>query len=273
MIRLDDIAIRRGGVDLMTGVSFTMQPGSVYAVIGPNGAGKTSLLRAIFGDLPLSAGAITVGKDRLTAAGGRRFREPRRWRDRFAYMPQDTHLDVALTVLEVVVLGRLGRLGLHVDDATLALATERLREAGILHLADRYISTLSGGQRQMALFAQVLMREPMAMLLDEPVSALDLRHQIHLLDLVRRETRKRNLTTAVVLHDLNLACQFADRIVVLRPGGLSAFGPPQEVMTAELIAETYRARVEILRDSCGRPVIQPLGEMTDAVSGTEGREP
>ncbi|WP_421400283.1 ATP-binding cassette domain-containing protein [Agrobacterium fabrum] len=102
----------------------------------------------------------------------------------------------------------------------------RLHQAGIGHLAGRDIASLSGGQRQMALFAQVLMREPQAMLLDEPVSALDLRHQVALLELVRRETRANGWVTLVVLHDLNLACQYSDNLLIIAGGVLKAGARP-----------------------------------------------
>lgn len=269
MMILDDVAMERGGNRLMSGVSLKLHPGAVHAVIGPNGAGKTSLLRAMFGDLPIAEGRMELKGMHLTAQQ-QRSRPLPVWRDSFAYMPQDTHVDVALTVLEVVVLGRLGKLGLHIDDETLSLAIDRMKTAGILHLADRNIATLSGGQRQMALFAQVLMREPDVMLLDEPVSALDLRHQVHLLELVRRETRERGLITVVVLHDLNLACQFSDYLVVLSPGGLSAYGTPTEIISEDLIADTYGARVEILHDQTGQPVILPISAMEAWPASTAG---
>ena len=135
----------------------------------------------------------------------------------------------------------------------------RLDQAGIAHLAGRPIGSLSGGQRQMAMFAQVLMREPLALLLDEPVSALDLKHQLALLDLVRRETRARGHVTVVVLHDLNLACRYADTLLVVAGGTLKACGPPRDLVTADLIGSVYGVAVEILRDSRGLPVVQPTG--------------
>jgi iron complex transport system ATP-binding protein len=112
----------------------------------------------------------------------------------------------------------------------------------------------------MALFAQVLMREPQTMLLDEPVSALDLRHQVGLLDLVRNETRTNGWVTVVVLHDLNLACQYADNLLVISDGTLKQSGAPRDIVTPELISDTYGIAVEILRDRRGNPVIQPSGE-------------
>ena len=122
----------------------------------------------------------------------------------------------------------------------------------------------------MALFAQVLMREPQVMLLDEPVSALDLKHQISLLDVVRRETRANNWTTLVVLHDLNLACQYADNLLVLADGTLKASGSPQRIVTPELIHQTYGIPVDVLHDRRGNPVIQPIGDDQEHSPEQEG---
>ncbi len=259
MMILEAISVARGDQPIVNDLSARLQPGQIHAVIGPNGTGKTTLLRAIFGDLPLAAGSISLG-DRQLRAGERAGRSLKQWRDGFAYMPQDTTADIALTVLEIVALGRFGNLSLHIDDETLDMAMTRLHQAGIAHLAGRDIASLSGGQRQMALFAQVLMRQPQAMLLDEPVSALDLKHQVALLDLVRRETRANGWVTLVVLHDLNLACQYADNLLVIAQGTLKAKGAPVDIVSPGLIFETYGVVVEVLRDRRGNPVIQPTGD-------------
>lgn len=259
MILLDNISLHRQGRLVIDAVSAGLERGKIHVIIGPNGTGKTTLLSAIFGELALSAGEIQCGEQRLTP-GRQRGKALNAWRDTLAYLPQDSSADIGLSVLEVVVLGRLGKLSLHIDDETLDAAMQRLEQAGIADLADRDIAALSGGQRQMVLFAQVMMREPTAMLLDEPVSALDLRHQLLLLDLVRRETRMRQWVTVIVLHDLNLACQYADNLLVVAKGKIQAMGSPREVVTAELIAATWGVEVDILRDRAGNPVIQPLSQ-------------
>lgn len=257
MIQLDELSIARAGRTIINGLSTNLQAGAIHVVLGPNGTGKTTLLRALMGDLPLAGGRITQGQQSL--AGGRHSRRVlQAWREDSAYMPQDCSTEVSLSVLEVVVLGNLGQIGLRLDDALLQRAMEKLGQVGIAHLAGRAIGALSGGQRQMVFFAQVLMREPKVMLLDEPVSALDLRHQVALLDRVQHETRARNLVTVVVLHDLNLACQYADNLLVLVDGKLAANGHPGEIITAELIKATYGVTVDILRDRQNRPVVQPL---------------
>lgn len=272
MMILEEVSIERGGQAVVQQLNAQLAAGQVHAVIGPNGTGKTTLLRAMFGDLPLANGSIHVG-DRTLRAGEKNRKLVKNWRDTFAYMPQDTTVDIALSVLEVVALGRSGQLSLHIDDETLDVAMTRLHQAGIGHLANRDISSLSGGQRQMALFAQVLVRDPQTMLLDEPVSALDLRHQVGLLDLVRQETRSNGWVTVVVLHDLNLACQYADNLLVISEGRLRQSGAPRDIVTPELISNTYGIAVEVLRDRRGNPVIQPTGDDIDrrdvATSGNQ----
>ena len=257
MIRLDRLCVSRGGRAILRDVHATLEPGLIHVLIGPNGAGKTTLLRSLFGEMEISSGCIELDGHRL-GTGRQKPALRKSWRDRFAYMPQDNSADIAMTALEVVVLGRLEKLQFHVDDATLRDAMARLEDAGIAHLANHIVGSLSGGQRQMVMFAQVLMRDAPAMLLDEPVSALDLKHQIALLDLVRRETRSMNRVTVVVLHDLNLACQYADNLLIVGNGTLQASGPPSRLATAELIGSVYGIEVEILRDRIGSPVIQPI---------------
>lgn len=257
MMLLENVGIYRQGCRILGGVSSQLDAGKIHIIIGPNGTGKTTLLNALFGELPLAEGQIRFGEQTLSP-GKVRGKLLHGWRDTFAYLPQDTTADIDLTVLEVVVLGRLGKLSLHIDDQTLDAAMQRLEQAGIAHLAGREIASLSGGQRQMVLFAQVMMREPKAMLLDEPVSALDLKHQISLLNLVRRETRSRGWVTVIVLHDLNLACQYADNLLVVAQGKIQAAGKPRDVVTADLIAQTYGVEVEVLQDRLGNPLIQPV---------------
>ncbi|MGU3575199.1 ABC transporter ATP-binding protein [Brucellaceae bacterium C25G] len=259
MIELNNVTIKRGTQTVLSQLNTKLEAGKIHVIIGPNGTGKTTLLRAVFGELPLHEGMLSQA-DKTLKQGNMPSRHLRLWRDTVAYMPQDSTTDVALTVLEVVVLGRIGKLSLHIDDETLHMAMTRLEEAGIAHLADRYVTSLSGGQRQMVMFAQVLMRQPKIMLLDEPVSALDLKHQIGLLDLVRRETRLNGWVTIIVLHDLNLACQYADNLLVLANGSLQASGVPSTIITADLIDRTYGVQVEILRDQSGHPVIQPVAQ-------------
>lgn len=252
MLEFSHVAIAMGKQRLSRDLCLQLHPGKLYAIIGPNGTGKTSLLRALFGELPLQEGMIRFNGQTLADLG------VNRWRQQFGYMPQNNQLDLELSVLEVVVLGRLQSLKLRLSDEDLRAALCALQDLGIVHLADRPMSTLSGGQRQMVLFAQVLLREPQIMLLDEPVSALDLQHQMQLMEHLHHQTRLRNWVSLVVLHDLNLAAQFADQLFVLANGTLQAKGPPAEVLTEALISQLYQVPVQIHHDDKGLPYIRTL---------------
>lgn len=252
MLELNNVSMAIGKHPLTQNLSVQLQRGQIHVLIGPNGTGKTSLLRALFGELPLQHGTISFQGRTLADLGASQ------WRQQFGYMPQNIQLELDLSVLEVVVLGRLQSLKLRLSDDDLRAALMALQDLGIAHLADRPLHSLSGGQRQMALFAQVLLRDPQIMMLDEPVSALDLQHQMHLMEHLHQQTRDKNWVTLVVLHDLNLAAQFADQLIVLADNRLQAFGPPAEVLTSELITRLYQVPVDIHHDRDGLPYIRTL---------------
>ena len=257
MLILDNLSVAHGKKTIMQGISTTLHSGQVHVIIGPNGTGKSTLLRTLFADLPLNSGQIRW-QGKALDTGHHRSRMLQQWRRDIAYMPQDSGLDISLSVLEIVVLGGLETLTMHIDPSILEQAMACLQAAGIADLAHRDIGSLSGGQRQMALFAQVLMRNASMMLLDEPVSALDLHHQIAMLDLVREQTQARNMVTVIVLHDLNLACQYADNLLIFSHGTLQASGAPLEIISSALLSHTYGVALEIVYDHGGLPLIQPL---------------
>ncbi len=244
ILAAQNVGVRYGAICAVEDVSLTAQPGEVLALLGANGSGKSSLLRALAG-LQRCSGSVTW--DGEPAAAGR-----------IGYMPQDTGVRAALTVFEVVLLGRLRSLTLRVGAEDLAAAGAALAEIGIGDLAVRRIGALSGGQRQMVLLAQVLAGDPRALLLDEPTSALDIAHQLHVLGLLRDATRRRGLTTIVVLHDLNAAARFADRVALLVDGRLTAVGTPAEILRPAALGSAFDVDVAVDDGSDGHPVVLPL---------------
>jgi iron complex transport system ATP-binding protein len=252
VLELNKLTLAIGKQTLVDGLNLQLQPGQLHVIIGPNGTGKTSLLRALFGELAPEAGDIRFDGEPLSRL------HLARWRKRFGYMPQNIQLELDLSVLEVVVLGRLDSLSMRLADEDILAALQALQALGIAHLADRALYSLSGGQRQMVLFAQVLLRDPQIMMLDEPVSALDLQHQMQLMEHLHHQTRAKQWVSLVVLHDLNLAAQFADQLIVLAGGKLQAFGPPAQVLDAALISRLYQVPVDIHHDRDGQPYIRTL---------------
>ncbi len=240
-IQANGLTVRYGAHVAVRGLTLAAHHGEVLAVIGANGSGKSSLLRALAGLVPHS-GSVA-----------------RRPAARIGYMPQETAARAALTVFEVVLLGRLRSLALKVATPDLDAAARALDEVGIPELASRRITTLSGGQRQLAFLAQVLAADPTILLLDEPSSALDIAHQFQVLTLLREATRRRGLTTIAVLHDLNAAARFADRLALLHQGGLLAEGSPAAVLRPETLRQAYGISAAILAGPDGCPVVVPTG--------------
>ncbi|HWL83127.1 MAG TPA: ABC transporter ATP-binding protein [Roseomonas sp.] len=251
-LRTEALTLSHGGRPISEALSLDFARGTLTALVGPNGAGKTTLLRALHGEHPPSAGRISLDGETLGPASRRR------WAARIGYMPQESRAAPGLTVLETVLLGRAGTLAFRLPDAVLHEAAALLEEFGLLGLAGRGLETLSGGQRQMVFFAQALARRPEVLLLDEPVSALDLRHQRTLMRALRRLTTARNLISVVVLHDLNLAARYADRVAVLADGALQALGPPAEALSAPLLSAIYGVGLRVLRDEDGQFLVQAL---------------
>ncbi|GAB4178557.1 MAG: ABC transporter ATP-binding protein [Thalassobaculales bacterium] len=253
MLATAGLALGYAGGTVLRDLDCVFRPGEVSVLAGPNGAGKSTLLRALFGSHRPCAGAITL--DGASFAPARR----RDWQARFAYMPQDNQGRHGLTALEAVLLGVVDRLSFRPADGVLRQAAGMLDLLGLAAVAGRPLDALSGGQRQLVFFAQALMRRPRVLLLDEPVSALDLRHQHLVMEEVRRTARAQQAIVAVVLHDLALVARFADTVLLLHDGRLAAIGTPRAVLTAASLAAAYGVDARILDDGAGGAVVQVLG--------------
>lgn len=238
------VSVSYGAQPVLHDIDLELPVGQVSALVGPNGSGKSTLIRCLAGLLEYE-GTVTL-------AG-----EARR-RELMGYMPQDTSANVALSVLETVLLGRVRRLRWRVGDDDLAAVHAILQRLGIAHLAARWLRELSGGQRQLVFLAQTLVAQPRVLLLDEPISALDLRHQLDVLETVHQVTRERRLVTLVVLHDLNAAARHCDNALVLRNGRLTGQGTAAEVLTRNCLSQVFEVESEQLLCSGGRSVLVPL---------------
>ena len=239
-----NIRVRYGAILAVDDVTMDAQPGEVVALLGANGSGKSSLLR-VLAELQAYTGTIEWDDGRAPPGS-------------IGYMPQDNSARVALTAFEVVLLGRMRSLALRVGRRDLDAAEAAMEEIGIADLAARRIGELSGGQRQMVLIAQVLAANPRVLLLDEPTSALDIAHQLHVLDLLRTATRQRGLTTIAVLHDLNAAARFADRVALMHQGRLIGIGSPGDILRPAGLRSAFNVDVAVDRGSDGHPVVLPL---------------
>jgi iron complex transport system ATP-binding protein len=242
-VEVRDVHFSYSTQDVLKGISFKAKPGEITAIIGPNGAGKSTLLKIIAGLLKPKIGSVLLnGVDIAEMSRDERVKI-------VSYLPQENVIPGILTVYEVVLLGRIPYLSWKVKDEDLRITEKFLRDLGLEKYAKRFAHQLSGGERQMVLIAQALVREPKVLLLDEPVSNLDIKNQLEILDLIRKITVAKGITTIVILHDLNLASRFADKLVVLNNGSLYAFGTPMEVLTPEMLAKVYGVEAKVLIDS------------------------
>ncbi|WP_250445005.1 ABC transporter ATP-binding protein [Actinotalea sp. C106] len=239
-VEIDRVGVTLGGREVVHGASFVVEPGELVGLVGPNGSGKSSLLRTLYRAVRPSAGAVRVdGDDVLTLSS----REAAR---RVAVMLQDPSTEFDLDVYETVLLGRgphhasFGR-----DTAQdVAIVEEAMRSTEVDDLADRMVASLSGGQRQRVMLARALAQRSPVLVLDEPSNHLDISHQHDLMSTVRGLGR----TVIAALHDLNLAAQYCDRVVVLAAGHVVADGAPGAVLTPDLIRATFAIDVRVLGD-------------------------
>lgn len=214
----------------------------IVGVIGPNGAGKSTFLRALAGV------ARHTGEKSLDGS----WPSP----EHVGFLPQDFTVNAALSVSECVLLGRREQLGWRVTENDHLIVHDGLARFGLAHLADRPMTSLSGGQQQLVLLAQRLSRAPRLLILDEPTSALDLRHQINVLSYLR-DFHNNDTLIIVALHDLTLAGRFSDALVLIENGGLRAQGLPNEILCPEILDPVYGISSECLQDRSGAPVVVP----------------
>lgn len=256
-----DVTVRFGRRTVLHDVNVgPFLPGTIHALLGPNGSGKSTLMRAMAGLVPCT-GTISLNGHILSALS-----LTQRTRN-CLYLPQALPAPVHLQVLEALMAARYtdarppaslpDNPANHTDAMQDAL--ERLTQFGISALALRYLDELSGGQRQLVGLAQAFSRNPQAVLLDEPLSALDLHHQFAVMEILRKETATRQLATVIVLHDLNIALNLTDTVTVMLEGRIMASGPPAEVLTPELLRETYRIRARIEHGADGRKFVSVDG--------------
>lgn len=259
MLEAREITIKYGSRTAVSGVSLSLNAGEVTAIIGPNGAGKSTLLRAFNGAHQPAAGSIVLDGLPLGSYGRRAISR------RIAAVAQEADLRFPVTVLEFVLGGRYawastGAWGWETT-RDIEIGEAVLRETELEQLRGRLLTELSGGERQRAVLARALATEAGILLLDEPTANLDLGHQAAILTLVRERCDKRGASAVVVTHDINLAAEFADRLLLLKNGQPVAFGAPQEVLTRQLLRQVFD--VTVLVDAhpvTGVPRITPVHE-------------
>ena len=251
VLAAEGLTFRVEGSTLVDGVSLVVSGGEVVGVVGPNGAGKTSLLRLLAGEIAPSAGSVILGGIALTSL------RPHELALRRALLPQHTLLQFAFRALDVVLMGRYP----HRDSSTgedLTAARRAMEETDTSHLAARLYPTLSGGEQTRVSFARVLAQQTPVIMLDEPTVSLDLRHQELVMGTLR-SLADEGAAVIAVLHDLNLAARYANRVALMSRGRLVALAPTAEVLRADLLSAVYEHPVAVVpHPHLDCPLILPI---------------
>ena len=256
MLRIEDISCVAGGKPVIRGITTAFAPGVLHVIVGPNGSGKSTFLKAFSGEWPLAGGDVLYDGEplrQLTRTVLSRHR---------AVMSQLPELHFPLRVDDIVMMGRYPHFSFRPSRHDTDICNAAMERLSILPLAARDYLTLSGGERQRVQFARALTqiwdipdKGCRYLFLDEPVSSLDVRYQHHLLQQVRMLV-KENIVIIAILHDLNLAMQYADRILFLREGRVAAEGPVPSIVRPELIREVFGVEAHVLQNPFGaQPVI------------------
>lgn len=246
-----NIRVERDGRTLLALEALEFHPGQITGLIGHNGSGKSTLLKVLAGQMEAGSGEVHYRGKPIKAWERRAFARS------LAHLPQDTPPTRGLLVHELVAMGRypwhgaFGRFGATDREKT----EEAMRLTGVLPLADRLVDTLSGGECQRCWIAMMVAQDAGCLLLDEPISALDVAHQIEVLDLVRDLSRSRGLASILVLHDVNMAARYCDRLVALKAGQCVADGTPQALLKPSVLEAIYGLAMNVLPHPGGNGVL------------------
>ena len=253
LLKVTDLSCGYGERVVLEKLNFNLWPGFFCGILGPNGCGKSTLINTICRVNEPLGGSLLFGEQDLCTISRRELAA------RIAVVPQETHVAFPFKVREVVAMGRNPHLsGLFGSgyDLENEKVDQALSATGISHLAERAITRLSGGERQLVLLARALAQEPQLLLLDEPTSNLDINHSVKILRLVATKVRQEKLTALAVFHDLNLAGVFTDYLFLVKDGTIRYQGETREVITEEILADLYEIPLTVYTPpGLGRPQV------------------
>lgn len=242
VLKIQSLTAVYGKLEALKSISFEVMPGEILGVVGPNGAGKSTLIKVLSGVMGVKSGTVVVMGQEVS-----RYSPASRART-LAVVPQARQIGGSFTVQQAVMLGRTAHLGFlgNPGDEDRDRVSWAMEQTGVEALADRKLAEISGGEQQRVLLARALAQDTKVLLLDEPTNHLDLKYQVDLLRLLKNLVRQENLTVLLAMHDLNQVSGIADRIALLKAGGLFRIGSPAEVLTEDNILDAYQTEVDTM---------------------------
>jgi len=267
-LRINNIACRYEAANVLEDINFSAGESDFIGVIGPNASGKSTLLKSISKILKPHTGTVLLNERNLYTLKSVEVAK------KLAVVPQESVISFAFTALEVVLMGRIPHLNRFQAEGTkdLAIVKQAMELTNTWHLAERPINQLSGGEKQMVIIARALTQEPKILLLDEPTGHLDINHQIEILDLIKRLNKEKRMVIIAVFHDLNIASQYCDRLILLNKGKIYAAGRVKDVLTAENIERVYGIKVTIKQDDIsGKLLVYSYPQRKRAIKATKDK--
>ena len=251
-LSVEKLGFRYGRREILKEITLALEKNEVLTVVGPNGSGKSTFLKCMDRILKPYCGTALLDGKGIDKMGSKELARE------IGYVPQSAVQSFPLTVFDAVLLGRKPYMNFWVSGEDREKVSEAMELTGIESLSERYFDELSGGEKQRVLIARVVAQETKVLLLDEPTSNLDIRHQLEILTLVRNLGEKRELSVIIAIHDLNLASRFSDRIVMLKDGEVFAVGEPENILTNENISSIYGVAVHRVRHHSGAHYVIPV---------------
>ncbi len=254
-LEVDALSYNYADQEVLQGINFALKQGKFIGLIGPNGSGKSTLLKNINHILEPQEGTVYLEENQLQDL------EQQDLAQKLALVPQNTEINFDFTVKDIVMMGRTPYINRFRGETEedYELAKQAMELTNTWQLKERSLNQLSGGERQRVILARSLAQQPEVLLLDEPTSSLDINYQLEIMNLLRKFNQEQELTILVVLHDLNLAAEYCEELILLNEGQIYKFGTPKEVITAEHIEEVYGSKVIIKKHyPSGRPYVTLL---------------
>lgn len=241
-INVKDLKFNYGKKNVLNSINLEFEEGKFYGIVGPNGSGKTTLVKLIGNLLKFSQGSIEVDGENLSAYAEKKIAR------KMAFIPQMFYLNVAFTIEDVVAMGRYPYMKTMepLKETDLEIVRDALVKTNLWDLRHRYVNEISGGELQRVILARGLAQQTDILLLDEPLSHLDIYHQLDILNLTRELCKSQKKTILCVMHDLNFALEYCDDLLLLNKGKIHAFGEAKEVLTVDNIHKVYNIKVDIL---------------------------
>jgi len=258
-LTINKLSFNYTGIEVLKDVELEVGLGEMLSIVGPNGSGKSTLLKCINRILKTKQNTVWIdGKD----ASKLNLKELSKI---MGYVPQSSTSTFPFTVFDVVLMGRKPYIHWNLSERDNEIVAEMLDFLGIGELAMRHFNELSGGEQQKVIMARALAQQPQIMLLDEPTSSLDIKHQLEILCMLTSLTQSKERSVIVSMHDLNLASRFSDRMIMLKQGKIFACGTPESVLTEDNIEKVYGIKCKVSNSILGKPQVVPMISETSEV--------